>query len=219
MIDLPFQDRADAGRILGAEMALRMSGKNTIVLALPRGGVPVALGVGKALAAPVDVVVVRKLGVPWQPELAMGALCGDLRLLDERLIQELHIPAREVEEAIARETREIERREHVYRGPGPGLNVKHKTVILVDDGLATGSTMCVAVRALHKLGPERILVAVPVASRSAVAKVEAEGCEVVALETPEPFLAVGEWYNDFRQLTDPEVQQMLRHSASEAAVG
>ncbi len=217
MVHLPFHDRVQAGRLLGAELARRNLTGNTVVLALPRGGVPVGAEVAETLKAPLDVIVVRKLGVPWQPELAMGAIAGGTPVLDHALIRELQISAEEVEAVVARETREMERRERLYRGGRPAPALRDRTVVLVDDGLATGSTMVAAVRHVRGLHAHRLIVAVPVASSEACVRLSAEADECICLAAPEPFCAVGEWYADFRQVSDIEVQQILAHSHSPAA--
>jgi putative phosphoribosyl transferase len=214
MLKLPFQDRVQAGRLLGAELATRELAANTVVLALPRGGVPVAAEVAEALKAPLDVVVVRKLGVPWQPELAMGAIAGGTRVLEHRLIRELGVSDEELEGVVARETQELERRERLYRDGLPALLLRGRTVVLVDDGLATGSTMVAAARHVRGAHPQTVIVAVPVASPEACGRLRAEADECISLALPEPFYAVGEWYFDFRQTTDAEVQEILRCSRS-----
>jgi len=208
MADLPFVNRKQAGRLLGAELASRKL-ENVVVLALPRGGVPVGLEVAKALNAPLDVVVVRKLGVPWQPELAMGAIAGGTRVLDRDVIRAYGIPSSQVEAVVEAETQEMRRREQLFRGGQPALNLHGRTVVLVDDGLATGSTMVSAARCVRTLHPEALIVAVPVGSRQACHRLEKEADECVCLAIPEPFAAVGEWYEDFRQVSDQEVQEIL----------
>jgi putative phosphoribosyl transferase len=210
MVELPFQDRADAGRLLGAELASRKLGTNTVVLALSRGGVPVGFEVAEALKAPLDVVVVRKIGVPWQPELAAGAIAGGTRILDRRVFRDFPISDQELEAVIARETREMERREKLYRRGLPALDLTGQTVVLVDDGLATGSTMVAAARHVRSLHPHKLIVAVPVGSVEACSRLGQEADECVCLALPEPFVAVGEWYTDFRQVTDGQVQAILR---------
>ena len=213
MVNLPFRDRAQAGRLLGAELVSRRLPKDCIVLALPRGGVPVGFEVARALGAPLDVVVVRKLGVPWQPELAMGAIASGVRILDERLMAQERVSPEDLEEVVTRETQEAERRERLYRAGRPALDARDRTVILVDDGLATGSTMLAAVKFVKSLHPSAVIVAVPVGSRPACAQVRelAEAC--VCLAVPTPFFAVGEWYQDFRQATDKEVRDLLAQPA------
>ncbi len=214
MLQLPFYDRTQAGRLLGAELAARQLPKDPIVLALPRGGVPVGFEVARALAAPLDVVVVRKLGVPWQPELAMGAIAsGGVRILDEELIRQEGISRQQLEAIAAREEHEAERREQLYRAGRPPLLVRTRPVILVDDGLATGSTMLAAVKCMKSLRPSTVIVAVPVASRQACGHIRDEVDDCVCLATPTPFAAVGEWYQDFRQTTDAEVRELLQQAA------
>lgn len=217
MIELPFQDRADAGRLLAAELATRKFPAGTVVLALPRGGLPVAVEVAESLNASLDVVVVRKLGVPWQPELAMGALAGQTRVLDHQLIRDLRVSDEEVEAIVARETAELDRRERLFRKGRSPLNLKGRTVLLVDDGIATGSTMLAAARHVRSFRPERLIIAVPVCSAQALNALKKEADEVIYLAIPEPFFAVGEWYTEFQQVSDAEVQQMLARSHAPAA--
>ena len=210
MIQLPFADRAEAGRLLAAELTRHEVPGSVIVLALPRGGLPVGREVAEALGAPLDVVLVRKLGVPWQPELAMGAVAGgSFQTLDEELIGELRISRQEVYAVVARESAEVARRETLFRNGRPGLNLRGQSVVLVDDGLATGSTMLVAARYVRSLKPRKTLIAVPVGSVQACERVKRETDECVCLATPQPFMAVGEWYLDFRQVADGEVQRIL----------
>ena len=200
--------------MLAAELAARPLPKDPIVLALPRGGVPVGFEVARALAAPLDVVVVRKLGVPWQPELAMGAIAsGGVRILDEKLIREEGIPPEEIERATVKEAQEVERRERLYRGNRPALALRNRPVILVDDGLATGSTMLAAVKCVKSLQPSAVIIAVPVASRQACVLTRDEADDCVCLATPAPFIAVGEWYQDFHQTSDAEVRELLQQAA------
>jgi putative phosphoribosyl transferase len=214
MLELPFRDRAEAGRLLGAQLAGRDFPKDSMVLALPRGGVPVAFEVARALGLPLDVIVVRKLGVPWQPELAMGAIAsGGVRVLDEPLIRMEGISQEDVEAVAGREEQEAERREQLYRAGRPSLELRNRTVILVDDGLATGSTMRAAVKCVKSLQPSAVIVAVPVASWQACAHIREEAGECICLAVPEPFRAVGEWYQDFRQTSDAEVRDLLRQPA------
>ena len=210
MIQLPFADRAEAGRLLAAELASRKLPGSVIVLALPRGGLPVGLEVAEALGAPLDVVVVRKLGVPWQPELAMGAVAGgSFQTLDQELIGELRVSRQEIDAVVARESAEVARRETLFRKGRAALDLHGRTVVLVDDGLATGSTMLVAARYVRSLKPRKTLIAVPVGSVQACQRLKKEADECVCLATPQPFAAVGEWYVDFRQVTDGEVQSYL----------
>lgn len=214
MLELPFRDRAEAGRLLGGELAGRNLPKDSIVLALPRGGVPVAFEVSRALGVPLDVMVVRKLGVPWQPELAMGAIAsGGVRILDQELIRQEGISQEQVEAIAAREEQEAKRREQLYRESRPALELRNRTVILVDDGLATGSTMLAAVKCVKSLQPSAVIIAVPVASHHAYAHLRRAVAECVSLALPEPFGAVGEWYRDFRQTSDAEVRELLSRPA------
>jgi putative phosphoribosyl transferase len=213
MVQLPFHDRVQAGRLLGEALKARPSCQESLVLALPRGGVPVGFEVAKILSAPLDVVVVRKLGFPNQPELAMGAIgSGGVRVLNEELIGEVGLSAKEVERIAVQEAHEVERREQSYRAGRPALELRGRKVVLVDDGLATGSTMLAAVECVRRLRALRITVAVPVASRQAGEKVRKVADEYVCLATPEPFAAVGEWYEDFRQTSDAEVQDALKQA-------
>ena len=210
VIRLPFADRVEAGRLLAAELATHKLPANVVVLALPRGGLPVGLEIAKAFGAPLDVVVVRKLGVPWRPELAMGAITsGSMQILDEDLIGALGIPRERIDAVITREKAEVERRENLYRKGRPALDLHGRTVVLVDDGLATGSTMLVAARYVRSLKPGKTLIAVPVGSVEACQRLKKEADDCVCLATPETFAAVGQWYVDFRQVTDTEVRYFL----------
>jgi putative phosphoribosyl transferase len=201
-----------------AELLREYAGRDdVIVLALPRGGVPVAYEVAKALRAPLDVFVVRKLGVPGHEELAMGAIAsGDALVLDERMIAALGISRADLEQAVARELRELERREAAYREAGEPPQLEGKTVILVDDGLATGSTMRAAALAVRGHDPERVVVAVPVAAAETCDAFRDEADEIVCGLTPRPFQAVGLWYEDFSQTSDDEVRELLARAAEEA---
>jgi predicted phosphoribosyltransferase len=213
-----FRDRAEAGRLLAARLEKYAGKPDVIVLALPRGGVPVAYEVARALHAPMDVFVVRKLGIPGQEELAMGAVAtGGVRVLNDQVVSGLGIPDYVIDAVVNWETEELKRRERVYRGDRPPPDVRGKTVILVDDGLATGSTMLAAVQALRQQGPARIVVAVPVASPDTCELLKAHVDEVVCAATPEPFYAVGLWYRDFSQTTDDEVRELLARSGAEVA--
>ena len=213
MIQLPFADRAEAGRLLAGELDLLKLSANTIVLALPRGGLPVGLEVTKKLRAPLDVVIVRKLGVPWQPELAMGAIAsGSVQTLDHDLIRALGISRAQIDAVIDKEKVELERREKLYRKGRPALDLRGRTALLVDDGLATGSTMLVAARYVRSQKPGRTLIAVPVASVQACERLKTEADDCICLAIPEPFVAVGQWYADFPQVTDSEVQRFLEAS-------
>jgi len=205
-----FPDRADAGRQLAAKLAAYADRSDVLVLALPRGGVPVAFEVARALHAPLDVFLVRKLGVPGHRELAMGAIAsGGVRVLNDEAVRALGIPEESINAVAAEEERELKRRERFYRGDRPGPAVRGRTVILIDDGLATGTTMRAAVAALRQQGPARIVVAVPVGARETCAELQAEADEIICARTPEPFCAVGYWYEDFSQTTDEQVRDLL----------
>lgn len=217
-----FRNREEAGELLGAEVKRRLgdAAGDARVLALPRGGVPIGAAVARALGAPLDVFVVRKLGVPWQEELAMGAIAsGGVRVMNDEVLRLAAISAAAIEEVAAREGRELERRERAYRGERPPLDVAGKTAIVVDDGLATGSTMRAAVAALRKMDPRRIVVAVPVGAPSTCAQLAREADEMICLRTPEPFEAVGLWYEDFTQTTDAEVHAILDRTNEGAPSG
>ena len=208
-----FRDRTDAGRRLAARMTEYAGRSDVLVLALPRGGVPVAFEVARALRAPLDVFLVRKLGVPGQEELAMGAIAsGGVRVVNEDVVRHLGIPPEVIDAVAAREQGELERRERAYRDERPAPDVRGRTVILVDDGLATGSTMRAAALALRQQGPARVVVAVPVASREACEEFRGEVDDIVCAATPEPFMGVGRWYEDFSQTTDEEVRELLAHA-------
>jgi predicted phosphoribosyltransferase len=210
-MDQVFKDRREAGRLL-ADALRRFMGLDPIVLALPRGGVPVAYEIATALRAPLAVFIVRKLGVPGHRELAMGALAsGGVRVMSEDIVRQLRIPASAIEAVVAEEQAELERRERLYSSkPVPPLT--GRTVVLVDDGLATGATMRAAVRAVRGQRPSRIVVAVPVGAADTCRALRAEADEVVCLRTPEPFQAVGLWYRRFDQTTDDEVRALLEAS-------
>jgi putative phosphoribosyl transferase len=203
---LPFQDRIEAGRFLSARLRAYAGRPDTIVLALPRGGVPVAGEIAENLGAPLYVFVVRKLGVPGRSELAMGAITsGGKRLINEAVTAALRIPPIDIDDVAWRETQELQRRERLYARGRCLPDVKDKIVILVDDGIATGSSMMLAVQALREQGAGRIVVAVPVAPTGAVSQLNHLADEVVCLAQPEPFVAVGQWYHDFAQVDDHEV--------------
>jgi predicted phosphoribosyltransferase len=210
-----FQDRFEAGRLLASRLSHLANRSDVVVLALPRGGVPVGFEVAKALNAPLDVFVVRKLGVPGHKELAIGAIAsGGIRVLNEAVVRALGIPDEVVDAVAAEEERELERREREYRDGRPPIDVRGRTVILVDDGLATGSSMRVAALALKQKNPAQIVVAVPVASPDTCAEFESEVDQVICAVTPERFRAVGQWYRDFSQTSDEEVVDLLRRAAS-----
>jgi len=210
-----FKNRTDAGRKL-AELLSGYAGRtNLAVLGLPRGGVPVAFEVARALGAPLDVFLVRKLGVPGHEELAMGAIASaGVRVLNQDVVHVLQIPDAVIEAVAARERQELGRRERVYRGDHPKLNLRDRVVILVDDGLATGATMHAAVAALRAQEPARVIVAVPTAAPEVCQAFAGEVDEIVCVATPSPFLSVGSWYEDFSQTTDEEVRALLDRAGS-----
>ena len=206
----PFADRAEAGELLAERLTAYRDRDDVVVLALPRGGVPVAREVARALGVRLDVYVVRKLGVPGHEELAMGAIAtGGVRLLNHDVIDALGIPMNVIDAVAAREQQELARREQTYRGGRGPIALTNKTVILVDDGLATGATMRAAVMAARQQQPARVIVAVPVGATSTCADLAAEADDVVCVRTPDPFVAVGLWYRDFTPTTDHEVRSLL----------
>ena len=212
-----FRDRTEAGRALARHLTAYAGRPGVLVLALPRGGVPVAFEVAAALGAPLDIFIVRKLGVPGQEELAMGAIAsGGVRVVNRPVVERLHIPDEVIDAAAAREQQELERRERLYRGERPAPDVRGRTVILVDDGLATGSTMRAASAALRARGPARLVVAVPVTAAQSCEEFRREVDEVVCAETPEPFDGVGRWYEDFSQTPDEEVGALLSRARDAA---
>ena len=209
-----YRDRYDAGRILAGQLTAYADRADVLVLALPRGGVPVAHEIAQALHAPLDVFLVRKLGLPGHEELAMGAIAsGGVRVLNEDVVRVLQVSDDVIETLAAAEQQELERRERLYRGERPPLDVRGKIVILVDDGLATGASMRAAVAALRQMGPARIVVAVPVGWAETCAEMHDVADEVVCGYTPEAFRAVGLWYEDFSQTTDAEVRELLNREA------
>jgi predicted phosphoribosyltransferase len=209
-----FANRAEAGRRLARELAAYAGRPDVLVLGLPRGGVPVAFEVARALRAPLDVFVVRKLGVPGQEELAMGAIAsGGVRVVNAAIVRALRIPRAAIEAATAAETRELERRERLYRGDRPAVDVAGRTVILVDDGLATGATMQAAVSALRGRGPAAIVVAAPVAAPATCAALAGTADDCVCVLRPPELRGVGLWYEDFSQTEDAEVRALLDQAA------
>ena len=210
-----FHDRTDAGRAVAAELTAYAGRSDLLVLALPRGGVPVAYEVARALGAPLDVFLVRKLGLPGHEEFAMGAIAsGGIRLINEEVVREFGVTDAEIAAVSAAEERELERRQRQYRRDRPDLEIEGRTVMLVDDGLATGATMHAAVLALRQERPARIIVAVPVAAAETCDAFREIADDIVCAETPAPFYAVGLWYEDFSQTTDEEVQDLLNRSTT-----
>jgi len=206
-----FADRREAGRELAARLAAYRGRRDIVVLALPRGGVPVAAEIAAALDAPLDVFVVRKIGMPGHPEFAIGAIAsGGIRVLSAEVIARYGVPSRDIDAITSRELQELERREREYRRGRPMIDLHHRTVILVDDGLATGSTMTAAVEAVRAIGPDRLIVAVPVGAPSTCHALAGIADEIVCARMPESFFAVGSWYRDFSQTTDAEVQELLQ---------
>lgn len=209
-MELPIPDRRIAGHALAEALKKYAGGNDVIVLALPRGGVPVAAEIAKALEAPLDLILVRKLGAPGQPELAMGAIAsGGVQIMNENVVRGVGASPEDIEAVAAEERRELERREHVYRGDRSWPNLAGRSVILVDDGLATGATMHAAIDAVRAQNPGRIILAVPVAPPDTVHLLEPLVDEVVCLFQPEPFWAIGRWYRDFSQVSDAEVEALL----------
>jgi len=214
-MDIRFRNRAEAGSLLAQKLERYKDMAGVLVLGLPRGGVPVANAVAVALNAPLDMILVRKLGVPGQEELAMGAIASNgIQILNDPIIQYMGIPESEVEAVIKRETQELRRREREYRGVRPPVEIPGKIVIVVDDGLATGSTMKAAIAALRSQNPARIIVAVPTASPETCQELKSTADEIVCAITPEPFYAVGFSYEDFEQTTDSEVRALIQTAAT-----
>jgi putative phosphoribosyl transferase len=210
----PFADRLDAGRQLATKLLAYANCPNLLVLALPRGGVPIAYEVARALHAPLDIFLVRKLGVPWNEELAMGAIAtGGVRVLNPEAMSCSDLPESIIDDVAKREQKELERRERVYRSDRPAFKIQGRTVILVDDGLATGATMHAAAIALRQMRPLKIVIAVPVAPPETCEAFRSEVEEVICVITPEPFVAVGAWYSDFSQTSDEEVRELLERAS------
>jgi predicted phosphoribosyltransferase len=211
-----YRNRTEAGRRLAAELGEYTNRPDVVVLALPRGGVPVAYQVARVLSAPLDVFIVRKLGLPTHPELAMGAIAsGGIRLIDEAAVRRFEVTDAQIAAVATAEERELERRERLYRSGRQLPDVAGKTVILVDDGLATGATMAAAAAAIRALEPAKLVVAVPVASPETCDAFRDITDDIVCAQTPEPFYAVGLWYEDFSQTSDEEVQELLERAARE----
>jgi predicted phosphoribosyltransferase len=213
-----YADRAEAGRILARLLSNFRATPGALVLALPRGGVPVGFEISQQLNLPLDVLIVRKLGVPGREELAMGAIAsGDLVVLNQPVIRALHVLPEDIQRVIERERNEITRREKQYRGDRPAPDVHDRLVILVDDGLATGATMRAAARTVRSRSPQRLIVAVPIGSAEACAELQSDADQVICAATPAHFSAVGACYRSFRQTTDAEVRELLNLSQSPAS--
>ncbi|HEY7417598.1 MAG TPA: phosphoribosyltransferase [Ktedonobacteraceae bacterium] len=211
-----FRDRTEAGQLLAARLTAYAHRPDVLVLALPRGGVPVAFEVARALQAPLHVMIVRKLGVPGQEELALGAIAsGGVRVLNENVVQILHIPEEVINQMAAQERHEVERRERLYRGNSPAREIHGRIIILVDDGIATGATMRAAVAAVKQQQPVRTTIAVPVAAPATCEALRGQVDELVCLSKPEAFFGVGLWYRHFTQTTDEEVRDLLVQAAYE----
>lgn len=209
-----FKDRTAAGQFLAGQLAVYANRSDVLVLALPRGGVPVAFEVAKSRHAPLDVFLVRKLGVPDHEELAMGAIAsGGVQVLNQRIVQKFHLSETTIAQVVVKEQQELERRERLYRNDCPFPDLRGCTVILVDDGLATGATTRAAVMAVRQQQPQRIVVAVPVADPKVCAEFAAEVDETICAVEPERFSSVGHWYKDFSQTTDQEVRHLLEQAA------
>ncbi|MBE9200688.1 MULTISPECIES: phosphoribosyltransferase [unclassified Nodularia (in: cyanobacteria)] len=205
-----FKNRTIAGQVLSRKLANYANRSDVIVLGLPRGGVPVAFEVAKALNVPLDVLVARKLGVPDQEELAMGAIAsGGVRIINEHIVNLVNISEETIARVAAQEERELERREHLYRGDRPFLDLEGRTVILVDDGLATGATMWAAVASVRRQHPAKTVIAVPVAASATCHELQTAVDEILCAATPDPFYSVGLWYEDFPQTTDDQVRELL----------
>jgi len=219
-MDGRFRDRVDAGRRLAERLTGRPELGDAVVLALPRGGVPVGREIADALGADLDVMVVRKLGVPGHEELAMGAIAsGGVRIMNDEVLRMLYISEADIERVAARERAELERRERAYRGGRPAPRVQGRVVILVDDGVATGSTIRAAIAALRHQEPSRIIVAIPVAPPDVCRALQEEADEVICLLTPEPFVAISIWYESFPQLSDDDVRALLQRVNRERKAG
>jgi putative phosphoribosyl transferase len=213
-----FKDRTEAGKYLASQLSNYADRGDVVVLALPRGGVPVAYEVARALRAPLDIFLVRKLGVPGHEELAMGAIAtGGVRVLNNDVVDYYQIPEEAIDDVADREVQELKRRQRAYRGDRPEPDVRGKTVILVDDGLATGSTMRAAAAALRHQDPAKTVVAVPVSAPQTCDEYRMGVDEIICAATPEPFYGVGQWYLDFSQTTDDEVRELLDRARQEAA--
>ena len=213
MFKLPISSRQAAGEALAERLGNLAGRGDVLVLALPRGGVPVAFEIADRLHARLDILLVRKLGVPSQPELAMGAIAsGNVRVMNEDVVSGYRIDAEAIEKVATRERAELERRSQVYRGHRPWPTLREKTIVLVDDGIATGATMAAAIEAVRKQGAARIIVAVPVAPEDTIDRLSESADQIVCLASPAPFYAIGQWYQRFEQLSDDEVSRLLGHA-------
>lgn len=211
-----YYDRTQAGRILASMLTRYANRRDVLILALPRGGVPVAYEVAKALHAPLDIFLVRKLGVPGHEELAMGAIAtGGVRVINQDVVRTLYISPQVLDDVAFYEQQELERRERIYRDNRPVPVMRDQTVLLIDDGLATGATMRAAVQALRVQAPAKIVIAVPVAAYSTYRQFRTEVDEIICAQTPEIFYGVGWWYEDFSQTSDQQVRELLSRSARE----
>ncbi|QHW00213.1 phosphoribosyltransferase [Spirosoma endbachense] len=209
-----FKDRSDAGKVLAQMLARYDREDNSLILALPRGGVPVAYEVAIRLHCPLDVFIVRKLGFPKQPELAMGAISsGGIVVMNESLIRSKAISPETIAQVVKVESQELERRERAYRADKPAQTISGKTIFLIDDGLATGASMKAALLAIKQQNPAQLIIAVPVATEQSCDELQHEADLVICAKTPEPFYSVGSWYDDFSQTTDFEVQDLLQKAA------
>lgn len=209
-----FRNRTEAGQLLASQLTAYANAKDVLVLGLPRGGVPVAYEVAKALHLPLDICLVRKLGLPSNKELAMGAIgMGDVMVLNDDLVSWLGISREKIDRVAVQEKEELERRDHLYRGSRPFPDVRGRIIILIDDGIATGATLRAAIATMRKQQPQSIVVAVPVAPLSACDEFRAEADKIVCLMTPEPFHSISLWYEDFSQTTDEEVRKLLEEQS------
>lgn|SRR5208282_5842361 len=212
-----FRDRQEAGRKLAERLRAYANRNDVVVLGIPRGGVPVAFEVARALRAPLDIFLSRKLGVPGQEELAFGAIAtGGTRVLDREIVEAVGISEEQIEQITAKVKKELERRENLYRGAQPPLRVEGLTVLLIDDGIATGSSMRAAIKALRQMKPARVVVAVPVAPQSTCSRLAPEVDELICVHTPKDFYAIGQFYEDFSQVADEEVTALLRQAVQPA---
>jgi len=213
-----FRDRKQAGELLARKLTKYANREDVVVLAIPRGGVPVGFEVARALHAPLDVFIVRKLGVPWQEELAFGAVAtGGVRVLDEQIMESLQLTPEQIEKVTERENKELERRERVYRGKRAALAVKGKLVLLVDDGIATGSSMLAGITALRQLEPAQIIVATPVAPPTTCARLRKKADDLVCVSMPESFFAIGQFYENFQPTSDAEVCALVEEASASTA--